>query len=343
MKETSVDIGKVYALRSETGGEVTDENGKLLETLEPNVQLRTMAQEPKWLVPDDCKVTKGNFKRALAALFLLGEGKNILPSGYTRLEYLEGDGQAYLDIPREWKEADSFRLEYISTQDTPNETVYGAANAYRIVNGANYTRFMVAGKYYDFPKAVKGEKNVASIDAQKIIFNGAEKAIVAAEWTNDAANYKIFTNNTLHYKGYFRLLRFEHLSDTAMKLVPALDETGAPCMWDTVGRKAFYNVGTGDFGTPPSGARTYSLRGRRVLPDWGKLTENGLRRLYHAPANYKGELYDYALENGYKPIVEEPAPEIGYWVPVWHDREDCIELEWVETEPPVDEPLTIEA
>ena len=74
MKETSVDIGKVYALRSQTGGQVTDENGNILETLEPNVQLRTMAQEQKWLVPDDCKVTKGNFKRALAALFLLGEG-----------------------------------------------------------------------------------------------------------------------------------------------------------------------------------------------------------------------------------------------------------------------------
>ena len=337
MKETSVDIGKVYALRSETGGEVTDENGKLLETLEPNVQLRTMAQEPKWLVPDDCKVTKGNFKRALAALFLLGEGKNILPAGYTRLEYLEGDGQAYLDIPREWKEEDSFRLEYISTQDQPNENVFGAADSYRIVNGPNYTLFFVAGKRYTFPKAVRDEKNEASIDARKITFNGKEQPIVAAEWTNDAANYKIFTNNTLQYKGYFRLLRFEHLSDTAMKLVPALDETGAPCMWDTVGRKAFYNIGAGDFVTPQSGARTYSLRGRRVLPDWGKLTPTGLRRLYHAPANYKGELYDYALENGYKPIVEEPAPDEGYWAPQWRETPDSIELTWGASEPPADE------
>ena len=118
MKETSVDIGKVYALRSETGGEVTDENGKLLETLEPNVQLRTMAQEPKWLVPDDCKVTKGNFKRALAALFLLGGGKNILPAGYTRLAYLEATGEQYIIVEANSTTSDSVevttRIQYSS-------------------------------------------------------------------------------------------------------------------------------------------------------------------------------------------------------------------------------------
>ena len=108
-------------------------------------------------------------------------------------------------------------------------------------------------------------------------------------------------------------------------------------MFDKVNRKAYYNEGSGDF-LYPTESTTYSLR--RVLPDWGKLTERGLRRLYHAPANYKGELYDYAMENGYKPIVEEPAPEEGYWSPRWTETADEIVLEWVEAEPPMDEPLT---
>ena len=118
------------------------------------------------------------------------------------------------------------------------------------------------------------------------------------------------------------------------KMLPCLDETGAPCMYDTVSKTPFYNSGTDDF-LYPSESTTYALR--RVLPDWGKLTERGLRRLYHAPANYKGEMYDYAIENGYKPIVEEPAPEDGYWSPRWTETEDEIVLEWVETEPPSDE------
>lgn len=342
MKEASVDIGKVYALRSQTGGEVTDENGNILETLEPNVQLRTMAQEQKWLVPDDCKVTKGNFKRALAALFLLGEG-NTLPAGYKRLEYLEGTGEQFLNVPREWKQPDSLRLEYVSTQERPNENIFGANDSYRAINTPNYIRIMVAGKYYDFTKAVQWAKNIVTIDAQKVTANGREIKRAADEvWDNAAAEYKIFTNNKLQYKGTFRLLRFEHLSDTKLILIPALDATGAPCMFDTVSRKPFYNSGTGDFVTPQSGARTYSLRGRCVLPDWGKLTENGLRRLYHAPAGYKGDAYDYALEHGYKPIVESEHPEVGYWVPVWHETEDSIQLEWVETEPPAEELSTIE-
>ena len=119
-----------------------------------------------------------------------------------------------------------------------------------------------------------------------------------------------------------------------VNLVPCLDETGAPCMYDTVGKMAYYNQGAYDF-TYPTEATTYSLR--RVLPDWGKLTERGLRRLYHAPANYQGELYDYALENGYKPIIEPEMPEEGYWAPRWTENEDEIVLEWVETEPPMED------
>lgn len=119
--------------------------------------------------------------------------------------------------------------------------------------------------------------------------------------------------------------------------VPALDPTGAPCMFDLVTRKAFYNSGPGDF-LYPTESTTYSLR--RVLPDWGKLTPTGLRRLYSAPAGYDGELIDYALENGFKPIIEPDMPEEGYWAPEWRETEDEIILDWVETEPPVEETLT---
>lgn len=117
-------------------------------------------------------------------------------------------------------------------------------------------------------------------------------------------------------------------------LIPCLDPTGAPCMFDLVSKTPFYNAGIDDFRYPTE-STTYSLR--RVLPDWGKLTEHGLRRLYHAPAGYKGEMYDYALENGFKPIVEPERPEEGYWVPRWTETEEEIVLEWVETEPPMDE------
>ena len=130
----------------------------------------------------------------------------------------------------------------------------------------------------------------------------------------------------------FKIWSFNILKNNSpvLKFIPCLDPTGAPCMYDLVSRQPFYNQGTGDF-LYPTESSTYSLR--RVLPDWGKLTEHGLRRLYHAPDGYQGDLIDYALENGYKPIVEPEKPEEGYWAPQWTETEDEIVLEWIETEP----------
>lgn len=118
--------------------------------------------------------------------------------------------------------------------------------------------------------------------------------------------------------------------------IAALDNTGAPCMFDLVTRKAFYNRGTGDFLYPgkEQEATTYSLRRPRM---YAQMTEHGIRRLYHVPKGYNGTKEEYAAEHGFKLLVETPQPEEGYWAPVWHDREDCIELEWVETEPPAEE------
>lgn len=112
-------------------------------------------------------------------------------------------------------------------------------------------------------------------------------------------------------KKYFKVWVNDELK---CHLTPALDSTGAPCMFDLVSHTPFYTEGTGDF-TYPTERTTYSLR--RVLPDWGQLTPHGLRRLYHVPEGYTGELIDYALENGFKPIVESEKPEEGYWSPHW--------------------------
>ena len=117
--------------------------------------------------------------------------------------------------------------------------------------------------------------------------------------------------------------------------IPALDPTGAPCMYDLVSKTPFYNKGTGDFLYPgeETKATTYSLRDRM----YAQCTEHGIRRLYHVPEGYNGSKEEYAEENGFKLLIETPMPEEGYWEPVWHDREDCIELEWVEIEPPTEE------
>ena len=271
MKETSVDIGKVYALRSQTGGEVTDENGNILETLEPNVQLRTMAQEQKWLVPDDCKVTKGNFKRALAALFLLGEGGKNLPTSYTRLEYLESTGavtEQYIitDVCIGDESEVTFSAPYYN--DTNRILGAGITNeTYSYLVGIDYGGWtFVRLRNYEQTfvyqaKAGHDIKNVVYIGQNEVKLNG--NVISAANYKMPAfpSGIRVSLFREMYWdangaivpggagRRVSRIYGYKGWRDGSLlgNYLPALAPDGVPCMYDTVSGKTFYNAGTGQF------------------------------------------------------------------------------------------------
>ena len=274
-----------------------------------------------------------------------------IPTSYRQVEYLEStDYWKRVRINYEPVDDMWFRWEQITTANAgsqcslilPWENRTNGYHAYIYIT-EGYQRGNVRlgsdSNYFDANNTEKQliELNVdrltVSVNGEQHSLQGYNKATLMSEvWIfGDAGGYGL--------KGRIYFLEIGTGDENVSHLVPCVDETGAPCMFDAVSQQAFYNSGRGDF-IYPTESTTYSLR--RALPDWGKLTEHGLRRLYHVPAGYKGELIDYAEQNGYKPIVEPEMPEEGYWEPVWHDREDCIELEWVETEPPVEEELQIE-
>lgn len=179
----------------------------------------------------------------------------------------------------------------------------------------------------------------AYIDKSIVTFRRDNESIsyVPMAWPNATTDLTCFGQRRYirPFAGRKKYFKFWMNGELKHHLVPCLDETSTPCMYDLVSKTTFYNEGTSDF-LYPTETTTYALR--RVLPDWGKLTGHGLRRLYHAPAGYKGELIDYALENGFKPIVEPEKPTEGYWAPVWKETAEEIVLEWIETDPPEDIP-----
>ena len=126
-------------------------------------------------------------------------------------------------------------------------------------------------------------------------------------------------------------MRAQHVFDC----VPALDPTGTPCMYDTVSRKPFYNSGTGDFLYPTNEAPAAVIDLDAKF--YAKLTEHGVRRLYHVPKGYTGSMDEYAAKNGFKELVEPPMPQEGYWAPQWRETDTQLICEWVETEPPTEE------
>lgn len=119
-------------------------------------------------------------------------------------------------------------------------------------------------------------------------------------------------------------------------LIPSIDKTGTPCMFDLVSRKNFYNAGTGQF-IYPTTSTTYSLR--RPQAEWAKMTDTGVHKIYHTPIGYEGSLEDYAVENGYKKLneTESPNEEGKYYAFKWVETDDTLTTEWFEVDPPQEE------
>lgn len=271
-----------------------------------------------------------------------------LPRNYTAIEWIEGEKRnaIYTDFCPSSNTEVHFDFVHLSELTWESFGILfgnagmGQPDAFSLAmyNGGHLS-FDFGGQRFDPPKSspTNNERHYLKINRHEILIDGVliGEPHEVTEFKSTKRMAILTVSVTGKNGGHFQIYEGKFLDEGVLHchFLPALDETGAPCLFDIVGRKAYYNEGEGDL-IFPTESTTYSLR--RVLPDWGKLTEHGLRRLYHAPANYKGELYDYAVENGYKPIIEEPAPEEGYWTPQWRETEDEIVLDWIETEPPME-------
>jgi hypothetical protein len=296
-----------------------------------------------------CTVTE-NF-RAAAPIMLSGNGGGILnkevakkklPQGYTQIEYLEATGTQDIDSGV----LVSGRLKVVSILEALQNyigTFWGGRGSH---NQSNLFLFERSGSIvqFDYSSRVNAPFSLLPFYKYKIETRYGNLFVDNLQINErgfsvfgDDENIHIFAFNRIGEIGFHLnkarvyYLQFLYMDDVQREFIPALDDTGAPCLFDTVTQQAYYNQGAGDF-IYPTESTNYALR--RVLPDWGKLTEHGLRRLYHAPIDWQGELIDYALENGFKPIIEPEMPEEGYWVPQWRETEEEIVLDWIETEAP---------
>jgi hypothetical protein len=279
----------------------------------------------------------------------------FIPAGYKRVEYLESTGTQYIDTLYNpcWDSEITciFRAKTVDSKSVFSVAEKKGEGIGAVWEGAYFiTFYTVDGGWLSFGNSILnlGTATLAQnpltiveykLNKYEITANGVScEPFAPSEPSNYRNSHSIYLYGR-NYKNSPELLISGEMfkfsvsenGKPRVELIPCLDPTGAPCMFDKVRRKAFYNAGSGDF-LYPTESTTYSLR--RVLPDWGKLTENGLRRLYHAPVDYKGELIEYALENNYKQIIETEMPKEGYWAPRWKETEKEIVLEWIKAEEP---------
>lgn len=347
-------IGRVYSCTSPNGCIVHTKWGYPVASVPAEGSRLFVAIDDELLVSDpDAIVREVKNGKSL----LLGELHSPmgLPAGYKRVEYLESTGEQVIDTQLVPTINTGFACE-IKLNSQPDKDVYlcGTQNSsgapmYWIScdNGAsalqakiNTFRFVIAARdngvenRYKVDFNFKNSKTASKGDGIKVDIITGECTFLW-HFTLFKATYR--SNQTFDPSHPMRIYSWTHSEDDKIvrNYIPALDKTGAPCMYDTVSRTTFYNIGTGDFLYPGSESSTYSLR--QQFPDWGKLTERGLRRLYHVPEGYTGDPYDYAIENGFKHIVETEQPSEGYWTPRWTETDDEIVLVWDEAEPPVED------
>lgn len=264
-----------------------------------------------------------------------------LPAGYKKLEYLESTGTQYIlaeNISIDTNDFYSYKSQLLSSDRVAGIWGTVSNNLRSYIFNENNLYGISFGAATNYKLSLNASYQLLKIELNKdeLLVNGIRHTSAASiEYikTDKLYLFNQFVNNQFwpsDVRFYYFTVEGKH------NFIPVLDPTGAPCMFDTVTRTPFYNAGTGDFLYPgkETTATTYSLRRPRM---YAQMTRHGIRRLYHVPRGYNGTPEEYAEQNGFKLLVETPQPEEGYWLPVWHEREDCIELEWVETEPPVNE------
>lgn len=196
-------------------------------------------------------------------LMILGKSEGDLPSGYTKLNYLEKDGNTqYINtglIPQpEWTYEFDFerigKFSYLCGSDLAYNK--GAFNVSINLNNNGEGLRVV-----NFGVAFFSSYIVPQINQRMIITKTPKQFIIGTNIFNIPigtvkAKYPlvIFTTNRngqpQMFLQQYRLYGFtikKANDELIMNLLPCLDENGKPCMYDTVSKKPFYNEGTGEF------------------------------------------------------------------------------------------------
>lgn len=273
MKPIPTIPGKSYSVHSTAGCTVSDDSG-WSKTLEAPEDYFT-AHRSKVYIDDDAATVRELFKLApYQKLRLLGVvGGKKLPYGYTRLGYLEGTGTAYIDTGYYVLERDVIRftsqyLPYTSLNDFEPYIIGNYSNSFQYIlytvsrsadsfNGWCVVRDFSARYWkntgvtnYDKTDVEWSDKGLKENGKDITRFTPSSKLAPTGEIVSVALFARHMKDGSFASpcaKARIFRLRIDNAGDAKMKLVPALDSTGAPCMFDTVSKKPFYNSGSGAF------------------------------------------------------------------------------------------------
>lgn len=191
-----------------------------------------------------------------------------LPSGYTRLNYLESTGTQHINmgITPYYVENKQLIVDYKILNDfTENVVLFGASNGIYYCMLFAFTNFDKVGLQWSnvsgdiYYNLYINKDNIR----HKINIDGLNKKIVC-----DNIVYELYTHtigSTPNNRNFYLFGRnYNNIADRLISariysfkiqngdelyrnFVPALDTKNRPCLYDTVSKQPFYNQGTGEF------------------------------------------------------------------------------------------------
>lgn len=203
-----------------------------------------------------------NFRRRL---MILRKSEGGLPSGYTKLNYLESTGTQYINLGFAIKYDNIVNVDVLITkfnnQQFSNGAIFGSANesgfrAYNLLitkdntlyyrNSANNS--VILSQVIEINKKYDITTNLNNLIVNGVIYSGKFDFNYINE--RPALLFARNTHNGINGFAACRIYKFSILNqigNVILNFVPCLDKNGKPCMFDTVSKKPFYNQGTGEF------------------------------------------------------------------------------------------------
>lgn len=204
-----------------------------------------------------------------------------LPKGYTELEYIEGDGTAYIDLGFKLTQDDNIEVDFALTTSQASKYIFGNRGNDASLNNISLFLASTANKSvadfnnsdYSLYRAgpsnalTTGVKYSAVLNKNKRgIYNGAttivENTTVCADTIETAGNAAIFggfyQNNAIYTANNFQGRIYRVTIVGKHDLRPAKNSSDVVGMYDLVSGQFFANSGTGSFTAGPDAVPTPS-------------------------------------------------------------------------------------
>ena len=181
-----------------------------------------------------------------------------LPDDFTPVSFLQSSGSQYIDTGRKLTQDSDITIDFrIVGEINRNAGIFGSRES---ASKNNLALFRDVGSNFfagDFSEYRQHRFTTASsLERTKIQINKAGvwvNDILKKSWS-DVADFETPTNGLIfdvgnnNWSGNKAVMRLYSYTDgSAQQLVPCLDTSGIPCLYDLISKTAFYNQGSGSF------------------------------------------------------------------------------------------------